>query len=267
MLLPRVLSAIVMAVLFVCAVFVLNATHFIFAMAGVVVLAGWEWARLSGVHNQLGRILFAVFIGVVCFSALNFNMHEMSLYLSPALWTAALYWVIRYPAPLLWRYVLSRLLFGVLVLVTTWSALVVLRESDNFLVWVLLLMGLIWGADSGAYFAGRAFGKRKLARFVSPGKSWEGVVGGLLLTQSGIIVFVLLSEFSFTQWCILSFIALLTSSVSVLGDLTESLFKRHEDLKDSSHLIPGHGGVMDRVDSLTAAAPIYVLLLSLTGWL
>ena len=128
-------------------------------------------------------------------------------------------------------------------------------------------MGLIWGADSGAYFVGRAFGKRKLARFVSPGKSWEGVAGGLVLTQIGVAVFALLSDFTFVQWCVLSFIALLTSSVSVLGDLTESLFKRHEQLKDSSHLIPGHGGVMDRVDSLTAAAPIYVLLLSLTGWL
>lgn len=267
MLLPRILSAIVMAVLFVCAVFVLNAAHFIFAMAGVVVLAGWEWARLSGVRNQVGRIVFAAFIGVLCLSILNLNIHEMSLYLSPILWFLALYWVMKYPALLFWQHTFSRLLFGVLVLVTTWSALVVLRQSDNFLVWVLLLMGLIWGADSGAYFVGRAFGKRKLARFVSPGKSWEGVAGGLVLTQIGVAVFALLSDFTFVQWCVLSFIALLTSSVSVLGDLTESLFKRHEQLKDSSHLIPGHGGVMDRVDSLTAAAPIYVLLLSLTGWL
>jgi phosphatidate cytidylyltransferase len=267
MLLPRILSAIVMAVLFVCAVFVLSAANFIFAMAGVVVLAGWEWARLSGVRNQLGRVLFAILIGILCFFALNLSVHEMSLYVSPILWGVALYWVMRYPALLFWQHVLSRLLFGVLVLVTTWSALVVLRQSDDFFVWVLLLMGLIWGADTGAYFVGRAFGKRKLARFVSPGKSWEGVAGGLVLTQIGLVVFSVLSGFSLAQWGMLSLIGLLTSSVSVLGDLTESLFKRHEQLKDSSHLIPGHGGVMDRVDSLTAAAPIYVLLLSLTGWL
>ena len=267
MLLPRILSAIVMAVLFICAVFVLKTSYFIFAMAAVVVLAGWEWARLSGVSNQAGRILFAVFIGSVCFVVLNCNLHKTSLYLSPLLWGFALYWVMRYPVELIWRHVFSRLLFGVFVLVTTWSALVVLKQSDNFVVWVLLLMGLIWGADSGAYFAGRAFGKRKLARFVSPGKSWEGVVGGLVLTQVGVIVFAMLSDFTLSNWCLLAIIALITSSVSVLGDLTESLFKRHEALKDSSHLIPGHGGVMDRVDSLTAAAPIYVLLLSLTGWL
>ena len=267
MLLPRILSAIVMAVLFVCAVFVLKTSYFIFAMAAVVILAGWEWARLSGVSNQAGRILFAVFIGAVCLVVLNCNLQKTSLYLSPLLWGLALYWVMRYPAELIWRHVFSRLLFGVFVLVTTWSALVVLKQSDNFVVWVLLLMGLIWGADSGAYFAGKAFGKRKLARFVSPGKSWEGVVGGLVLTQVGVVIFTMLSDFTLSNWCVLAIIALITSSVSVLGDLTESLFKRHEALKDSSHLIPGHGGVMDRVDSLTAAAPIYVLLLSLAGWL
>jgi phosphatidate cytidylyltransferase len=267
MLLPRILSAIVMAVLFICAVFVLEASHFIVAMAGVVLLAGWEWARLSGVRSQIGRIGFSVLIGVVCFWVFNFNLQKASLYISPLLWGLALYWVVRYPAPLLWRHVVSRLLFGVFVLVTTWTALVVLKQSGDFVVWVLLLMGLIWGADSGAYFAGRAFGKRKLAKFVSPGKSWEGVIGGLVLTQVGVVIFAILSGFTLTQWSIFSVIALLTSSVSVLGDLTESLFKRHEKLKDSSHLIPGHGGVMDRVDSLTAAAPIYVLLLSLAGWL
>jgi phosphatidate cytidylyltransferase len=267
MLLPRILSAIVMAVLFIYAVFVLEASHFVFAMGAVVLLAGWEWARLSGVSNQAVRVLFAAFIGVACFIVLNGSFQKVSLYVSPLLWGLALFWVMRYPTELIWKYVFSRLLFGVFVLVTTWSALVVLKQSDNFVVWVLLLMGLIWGADSGAYFAGRAFGKRKLARFVSPGKSWEGVFGGLVLTQAGVIVFAVLSDFTPSNWCVLAAIALITSSVSVLGDLTESLFKRHEGLKDSSHLIPGHGGVMDRVDSLTAAAPIYVLLLSLAGWL
>ncbi|MDP5057136.1 MAG: phosphatidate cytidylyltransferase [Marinomonas hwangdonensis] len=267
MLLPRILSAIVMAVLFVCAVFVLDVTYFIFAMAGVVFLAGWEWARLSGLRKQTHRILYAVLISAVCFGVFQANVHMLSLFVSPFLWGLALYWVMRYPTHLVWRHVYSRLVFGVFVLVTTWSALVVLRESADFLVWVLLLMGLIWGADTGAYFAGRAFGKRKLARFVSPGKSWEGVFGGVFLTQMGIMVFAMMSGFSLLQWGGLATIALVTSFVSVLGDLTESLFKRHEELKDSSRLIPGHGGVMDRVDSLTAAAPIYVLLLSLAGWL
>lgn len=267
MLLPRILSAIVMAVLFVCAVFVLDASDFILAIGIVVCLAGWEWARLSGVKHQLGRVLYAALIGGVCVAVLKTDLVKTSLYISPVLWALALYWVIRYPIQLQWQSVGSRLLFGVLVLSTTWSALVVLKQSDGFVVWVLLLMGLIWGADSGAYFAGRAFGKRKLAPAVSPGKSWEGVFGGVVLTQAGVMVFASSSDYSFSGWVLLAMIALVTSFVSVLGDLTESLFKRHEKLKDSSYLIPGHGGVMDRVDSLTAAAPIYVLLLSMTGWL
>lgn len=267
MLLPRILSAIVMAVLFIYAVFVLGELSFIISMAGVVLLAGWEWARLSSVKLQFWRVFFAAFIGVLCFVIFKYNLQKVSLYIAPVLWLIALYWVIRYPSPLLWRNALSRLLFGVLILVTTWSAFVVLRQADGFIVWVLLLMGLVWGADSGAYFVGRAFGKRKLAQFVSPGKSWEGVIGGVLLTQVGVVAFSTFSGFSVSQWGVLAIIALLTSSVSVLGDLTESLFKRHESLKDSSQLIPGHGGVMDRVDSLTASASIYVLLLSLAGWL
>ncbi|RCX08064.1 phosphatidate cytidylyltransferase [Marinomonas foliarum] len=267
MLLPRILSAIVMAVLFICAVFVLDVSSFVFAMAVVVVLAGWEWARLSGVRSQLGRFAFAVMIAAICVVVFNRDWQDAALSVSPILWGLALFWVIRYPSLLVWKFKLSRLVFGAFVLVTTWSALAVLRQSAEFVVWVLLLMGLIWGADTGAYFAGRAFGKRKLARFVSPGKSWEGVIGGLLLTQVGLAVFAGLSDFSFNYWLVLAVIGFVTSFVSVLGDLTESLFKRHEELKDSSHLIPGHGGVMDRVDSLTAAAPIYVLLLSLVGWL
>ncbi len=174
MLLPRVLSAIVMAVLFICAVFILDAAYFIVSMAGVVLLAGWEWARLSGVKGQLGRVFFAALICALCFAAFHFSIEKEALYISPLLWFVALYWVMKYPDQLVWRYVSIRLFFGVLVLTTTWASLVVLRSSSDFVVWILLLMGLIWGADSGAYFAGRAFGKRKLARFVSPGKSWEG---------------------------------------------------------------------------------------------
>ena len=267
MLLPRILSAIVMVVLFICAVFVLEETGFMLAMGGVVLLAGWEWARLSGVKSFVLRIVFALVVGVLCYVTYQQNFQKTILYIAPVLWLLALYWVMSYPSLKGWRYQSSRLLFGLLILITTWSSLVVLKQSTNFVVWVLLLMGLIWGADSGAYFSGKAFGKNKLAPHVSPGKSWEGVVGGLVFTQIGIGLFSYIVQFSLVQWSVLASIGLVTVFVSVLGDLTESLFKRHESLKDSSRLIPGHGGVMDRVDSLTAAAPVFVLLLSVFGWL
>lgn len=267
MLLPRIVSAIVMAFLFIYAVFFLGPQAFSLSMAGVVVLAAWEWARLSGVKAQSMRVLFALLVAVLCYMSARAEWLTASVMVSPVVWCLALYWVIRYPTPLLWQQTPIRLLFGALVMVSTWAALVVLKQSSDFVVWVLLLMGLIWGADSGAYFAGRAFGKRKLARHVSPGKSWEGVFGGIVLTQIGVAVFSYWQVYSVQDWLLLALVALVTTAVSVLGDLTESLFKRHEGLKDSSHLIPGHGGVMDRVDSLTAAAPIFVVFLMLTGWL
>ncbi|MGB2064554.1 phosphatidate cytidylyltransferase [Marinomonas gallaica] len=263
MLLPRVLSAIVMALLFIYAVFVLEASSFQFAMGGVVLLAGWEWARLSGLEGQQGRIAYAGLVVTLCYGAALFELQRFLLMVAPVLWLIALFWVISYPDERGWQSRFARMVFGLLILLTTWCALVVLRESSNFVLWILLLMGLIWGADSGAYFSGKAFGKRKLAPAVSPGKSWEGVIGGMVLTQIGVAVFVFYSDLN---WLALSMLALVTVMTSVLGDLTESLFKRHESLKDSSHLIPGHGGVMDRVDSLTSAAPIYVLLLCLVGW-
>ena len=119
---------------------------------------------------------------------------------------------------------------------------------------------LVWAADSGAYFSGRVFGKRKLAPKVSPGKSWEGVVGGLITALVLAFVFIhfsgdaLVGERNISGFVILS---VATVAISVLGDLTESMFKRESGVKDSSQLIPGHGGVLDRIDSLTAAVPFF----------
>ena len=266
MLLPRIISAVIMALLFIYAVFILEPMGFELAMAVVVLFAGWEWARLSGITRQRGRLAFAGMVGTFCYGVALFELYFDMLWVAPVLWFTALYWVINYPTPKGWQSRPVRALFGLLVLVSTWSALVVMRDSSQFITWVLLLMALIWGADSGAYFSGKLFGKRKLAPSVSPGKSWEGVYGGLLLTQLIVVGFCVFQGMTLGQWLALALAALVTVLVSVLGDLTESLLKRHESMKDSSQLIPGHGGVMDRVDSLTSAAPIFVLLLALMGW-
>jgi phosphatidate cytidylyltransferase len=204
-------------------------------------------------------------VATLIYGVAIFDLSLHVLWLSPVLWLVALLWVVRYPRPAFWQPILVRLIFGMAIMVTTWSALVVLKQQPHFLTWILLLMGLIWGADSGAYFTGRRFGRTKLARRVSPGKSWEGVIGGVVVTQVGVSLFAYSQHWSLEQAFVLAFIALVTVLVSVLGDLTESMFKRHEGVKDSGHLIPGHGGVMDRVDSLTSAAPIFVLLLLLFG--
>jgi len=241
MLLPRILSAIAMAVVFILGLFALDKIGFMFFLGCVVVVGAWEWARLSDITSQTGRLSFAGLTGTMLFGTYLFSLQNSLLYITPILWGVAFFWVLNYPKVSTWKHAIVRLLFGLSILVTTWSAFVVLKDQVNFVTWILVLMGLIWGADTGAYFSGKRFGKRKLARHVSPGKSWEGVIGGVLLTQLGVLIFSFLQGFSMTSWLILTVIALITVSVSVLGDLTESLFKRHTGIKDSSQLIPGHG--------------------------
>jgi len=132
-------------------------------------------------------------------------------------------------------------------------------QLGNWLI--MAVMVLVWGADIGAYFSGRAFGKRKLAPAVSPGKSWEGVYGGLALTLAITVVVGVVRGWTVKEMLLSLVGAAVVVFISVVGDLTESMFKRQAGIKDSSNLLPGHGGVLDRIDSLTAAIPIFAVLL------
>jgi len=155
-----------------------------------------------------------------------------------------------------------RLAMGLWVLLPTWVGFSVLRESGA--AWLLFVLLLVWGADIGAYFVGRALGRHKLAPRVSPGKTWEGVAGGLMVTALLAIVFASWQSLGVAGGLMLMLATAVVTLVSVLGDLLESMLKRHRGIKDSSQLLPGHGGVLDRVDSLTAAVPLFALL---SGWL
>jgi phosphatidate cytidylyltransferase len=130
---------------------------------------------------------------------------------------------------------------------------------------IMAVMVLVWGADIGAYFSGKAFGKRKLAPQVSPGKSWEGFFGGMALCLVITLVVGLVRHWSAAELLLGLLGAALVVAISVVGDLTESLFKRSAGVKDSSNLLPGHGGVLDRIDSLTAAIPVFAVLLWAAG--
>jgi phosphatidate cytidylyltransferase len=163
---------------------------------------------------------------------------------------------------------------GFMVLVPAWVGLNHLRNGGfqfggvaNNLVVILYIFLVVWVADIGAYFAGRAFGKAKLAPRVSPGKSWAGVWGGLAAVALLAIVASLLANAGVAEAMLLVVASLVTGFVSVLGDLLESMLKRFRGIKDSSQLLPGHGGIMDRIDSLTAAIPVFALMITLLGWL
>ena len=154
--------------------------------------------------------------------------------------------------------------FGLLVLIPAYVALLYLRRHEAHLLLTALLVTSIWAADVGAYFVGRQFGTTKLAPNVSPGKSWEGLVGGVIIALAIGTLGASLAEpshqlFSPVAWFVLPGIVVITVLFSVLGDLFESLIKREQGVKDSSSLLPGHGGVMDRIDSLTAATPVFAL--------
>lgn len=243
-------------------------------------LAAWEWGQFAGFTSRLQRIWLAVLCGLllaVMLFTLPPYQHIVQLpQIGGALWIALAWWigalllVLRYPASAgLWRHSRAlRLIFGVLTIVPFFCGMVALRQyhydADHYAGawWLLYVMILVWGADSGAYMFGRLFGKHKLAPKVSPGKTWEGFFGGLLTSALIAWLFGLWAPLSVAPGILLA-CSVVAALASVLGDLTESMFKREAGIKDSGHLIPGHGGILDRIDSLTAAVPVFACLLLL----
>lgn len=264
MLTTRIITAAVLvAIVLVCVLWLPS-----WAMAvvfGVAWAAGaWEWGRLVGWPPAAVR-LYAAF--VVAFGLLGGAWFDASgastvAWLAAGWWAAAFVSVIAYP----WRvpsiFVAAA---GMFALVPSWFLLAFLHNSGpRGPMLVLSLLCVVWAADVGAYFCGRIFGRVKLAPSVSPGKTWEGVGGGLAAAIiTGAAAGMLLGQAAAT-WALVS---LAVALVSIVGDLTVSLCKRQAGTKDSGHLLPGHGGVLDRIDSLTAAAPIFFLGASLAGLL
>lgn len=271
MLKQRIITASILATLLITGLFTLSTPMIGVMLAFVVLLGGWEWARLIGVRSEPGRAAYVglLLVGLWLAQWLVVSHAQAFLYILAA---AALWWLVATFMVLRYRGEegvgafgrIAGVIIGLLLLVPTWLALVYLHGRYGA-GWVLFIFLLIWGADIGAYFAGRKFGKRKLAPFVSPGKTVEGVFGGLALAGGVAALGLLLSDMPLDNllWFVpLCFVVVI---FSVVGDLFESLFKRRAGLKDSGQLLPGHGGILDRIDSLTAAAPIFVLGLILFG--
>lgn len=269
MLKQRIITALILLPIVLVGFFKLTGMAFALFTGAVIVLGAWEWARLAGYLNASARVGYAAFVALLL----------LLLYCQPLLahlilmvgvvwWLLATVLVLGYPESrslLCWT-PKSLLAVGLPLLLPAWQGLQLLKLQPQGNALILLVMGLIWAADIGAYFAGRRFGHRKLAPAVSPGKTWEGVAGGLLASLLVTLGAGIGYGWNGLDWLLIIPGIVLVVGASVLGDLTESLFKRNAGLKDSSQLLPGHGGVLDRIDSLTAAIPVFTLLLFLAGW-
>ncbi|MDY6942434.1 MAG: phosphatidate cytidylyltransferase [Pseudomonadota bacterium] len=269
MLKQRILTALVLLPLTIGAVLGLSSPWFAVAVAAVWLFAAGEWVRVMALESAWARgfsfVLLATAIGVaVSIAFLSGHRVIVDAVIAAAViwWLVAALWVARFPAgfspgtPMSTR----TLIVGVLILVPSLLAMIRLHAlPDIGPRLVLLLLVVVWAADSGAFFAGRRFGRHKLAPRVSPGKTWEGVLGGVILAVIAYCLAALALGLDLTRWVAVIAVVVMVVVSSVIGDLTESMFKRHGGMKDSGHLLPGHGGLLDRIDSLTAAAPVFWL--------
>jgi len=280
MLKQRVITALIFTAIFLSALFGLPLNYFPWFVGCVVVVGAWEWASLSNYNALWQRFAYAAVIAGLMVDlgsaiGLGFSLEtastELKLPLIQSLllvacgwWALALLLVQGFPSSaILWGHPLTRLLMGVLVLIPTWLAIVYVRLQPQGAWLVVMIAAIVAAADTGGYFSGRRFGKHKLAPSVSPGKTLEGFMGGLF---SNILLAVLIAYVSKSNLWLLLAIVIPTSLFSVLGDLLESMVKRHAGVKDSGVILPGHGGILDRVDSITAAAPVFALALLVSGW-
>lgn len=269
MLRQRIITAVILGPLVIACVFLLPPLEFSIFIGLVLTISAWEWANLAdfeGIH----RFAYAAAIAVMMAGA-AFLMPEIVLCVGIAWWIAAFVLVARYPAGTDWwtsRWVRAAL--GALVLVPGFVGMRELKLLPDSTFLILMLFLLIWGADVGAYFAGRAFGRAKLAPAVSPGKSWAGLYGGL---ATAMVIATAMSlwrgwpDLLSARGAALLLACALVVMVSVLGDLAISMFKRRRGIKDSSNLLPGHGGFLDRIDSLLSAGPVFALFILSYGWM
>lgn len=274
MLKTRIITATILLAVLLPILFLLPAIYLSAFFLVTVLLAAWEWSRLIAPESKRGAIIYPVFCLMIILGLLVLNQAVWQFAL---LAMAGMFWFFNAPFMLArglnfslqkWRYFYA--ILGLILLPATWFALIFLREIG--LVFLLTAMGLVWVADIGAYFVGKAFGKHRLAAQISPGKSVEGALGGLMLCYGYAVLCVLYLPFEATLfgawalrygWLPMLLMVTVLTAFSIFGDLFESQLKRVAGVKDSSYLLPGHGGVLDRVDALLPVMPLAALLAGL----
>lgn len=275
MLKQRIITAVILAAAFFGALFGLSSMHFAVLMMVALVTASWEWAQLSGLAKG-ATIAFCAVVLAAEFALLHYIGFDQTTgfrAMPPVViicGLASVFWIVIAP---LWlknewstRGAAAMSAIGVVLLVAVWVAMAQLHARSPWLL--LAVMLIVWLADTAAYFSGRKFGRRKLAPTISPNKSWEGVYGGLISVVIYAMLVVTLSSLSslsslstqpMAVRVAIVVVALLLGGISVVGDLFESLMKRQAKVKDSGHTLPGHGGVLDRIDAQLPVLPIATL--------
>lgn len=281
MLKQRIITAIILGAILLSALFFLPLEWFKGASLLVFGYGAYEWSKLAEIKAKSGQLLYA-FLSLVA----GYLIYD--LYLDQSLWTltgnitennynlmflACIWWIISsvlvliYPrGNRVWQHQpIVKAIFGYLTLIPAWIALITLREwhyitdQDSGAWMALFVFGLVWAADVGAYFAGKRFGSHKLMPNVSPGKTIEGFIGGMIAVVVLAIIVQWNAGLSYSDWIIPTLACVVIGIISAFGDLSESMLKRDAGMKDSGSIFPGHGGLLDRIDSLTAAMPVFLV--------
>ena len=269
MLKTRIVTAIALIAAFIPALFLLSNVYWAIVMFLITLLALHEWAQMMGFNNAqiYSYLLISLAIGIYVILRLQQNNLHQFFYQSLRIFAVvACFWLLVVPIwfskQLKLNGLIPKALLGWLLMLPLWLALICAKIVDPKLV--LVLLATIWIADSAAYFAGKNFGKHKLAPNISPGKTWEGVAGALIgVTIFGVILYVSFGIHAFVIFPGLWFVTIL----GVMGDLFESMMKRQMNLKDSGNLLPGHGGILDRIDAIIPSLPIALMMIYLFNYL
>ena len=279
MLKQRIITAISLVIGLIAATTQLSLFNFTLFISLVVVLASWEWSGFIGLNESSAKLTYSLTIAAMIIglyfildistrdSSIDFVRASILLGLGLLFWMLMVFVLAGYPEnKSAWNNESKIACMGMLALVPSWVGLVVLKSLEEAGLLVLALVILVAAVDIGAYFAGVNFGSRKLAPNLSPKKTWEGVWGGFALCAVISVAMIWAANSYFldltsAQMVVLFFLAPLTTFFSVIGDLLESMLKRNQNIKDSGRLLPGHGGILDRIDGLVATAPPFVLLL------
>lgn len=261
MLKQRVITALVLVALLLGVMLGLPPVATAWLVTVLVLVGAWEWAVFAGARSPIARLAYAAAIGAAVAGCYFAYQHTPGLVravmtMSMAWWLLAFLWVCLAPARV---HALAAGVAGFLALVPCWLALVHVTLITGSPRWVLFTLALVWAADTGAFFAGKWLGRVPLAPRVSPKKTWEGVIGGI--TTAALVAWIAAPYLPVAPGWPFVLTCVAVAALSVVGDLTESMLKRAVGLKDSGGVFPGHGGMLDRIDSVTAAAPALVFAL------